>query len=730
VAQVISGLQSDTEPNIMIKNTFTTTIGGKEMSAEFSNLADQANGSVMLRYGNSVVFATAVMGGEQNLDYFPLTVDYEEKNYAAGKILGSRFMRREGRPSEDAVLSGRIIDRTIRPLFDHSSRNAVQVIATVLAIDEEDPDVMGVIASSLALATSDIPWNGPVSAVRIGKNNGEMIINPTYTQRSSEGYHFDLLACGKEGTINMIETGAKEAKEEELGAAFEKAVEIHKEIEAWQKDIVAQIGKQKREVKKAETNPEIAVLFKNFIEPKLAESVFSNQPGYASINTLKEEWMILFTETFPEENKKVAEHIFEEGLDETMQKGAVLEEKRGDGRKMDELRPIFAQAGGVSTMLHGSGIFFRGGTHVFSALTLGGPGDSLIVDSIENPNSEKRFMHHYNFPPFSVGEAGRMGGFNRRAIGHGALAEKALEAVLPSKEKFPYTIRLVSECMASNGSTSQGAICASTLALMDGGVPITRPVAGIAMGLMLHDGKHKVLTDIQGPEDHHGHMDFKVGGTRVGVTAIQLDIKADGIPVPVLIEALEGAKKARLQILDVIETNIPAPRADISPLAPKILIFKVKVDQIGLVIGSGGKTINGIKDASGVEDITIEDDGSIFITGKNGSAEKALAMIESLVHEYIPGEMCEGEVTRILDFGAFVKIGANAEGMVHVSEIAPFRVEKIRDFLKEGERVKVAVKEVDEKGRINLSIKIADPEFAQRKGIQAPTQNNKPPQQR
>jgi polyribonucleotide nucleotidyltransferase len=704
----------------MIKKTFSTTVGGKEMTAEFSDLAEQANGSVLLRYGKSAVFATAVMGAEQNIDYFPLTVDYEEKNYAVGKILGSRFMRREGKPTDEAVLSGRVIDRTIRPLFDQSSRNAVQIVATVLAIDEEDPDVMGVIATSLALAVSDIPWNGPVSATRIGKCNGELIVNPTYTERAHSEYHFDFLVCGKEGTVNMIETGAQEAKESELTEALERAVAVNNEIEAWQKEIIASIGAEKCGIQKKEIDPAIEILFKKEIEAKLPVHVFSNEPGYKNINTLKDAWLTLFAEAFPEETKKCAENIFEEHLDEVIQKGAVLENKRGDGRKMDELRNLYAQAGGVSELIHGTGIFYRGGTHVLTALTLGGPGDSLIIDSIEKPDSQKRFMHHYNFPPYSVGEAGRIGGFNRRAIGHGALSEKALEAVLPSKDVFPYTIRLVSECMASNGSTSQGAICASTLALMDGGVPIKRPVAGIAMGLMLYGDSYKVLTDIQGPEDHHGHMDFKVAGTREGVTAIQMDIKAGGIPVPILVEALEGARKARLQILDVLETEIGEPRKDISPRAPKILTCKVKVDQIGLVIGGGGKTINGIKDASGVEDITIEDDGSIFITGKNGSAEKALALIEALVHEYLPGEICEGEVTRILDFGAFVKIAANTEGMVHVSEIAPFRIERIRDVIKEGEKVRVAVKEVDEKGRINLSIKSADPQFAERKGFKAP----------
>lgn len=714
----------------MEKKIFTTTVGGKEMSAEFNDLAEQANGSVLLRYGKTVVLATAVMGSKErhDIDYFPLTVDYEEKYYAAGQILGSRFMRREGRPSEEAILSGRIVDRTIRPLFNHATRNEVQVIVTILSIDNDDPDVMGVIAASLALGVSDIPWAGPVSAVRIGKTKtGEMIVNPTYTERGHADYHYELFACGKEGTINMIEVGADEATEAELADAFKKAVEIHKELETWQKSIAKEIGKTKRTVAEEAPIPELEALFTEHVEARMPEYALAGVPGYAKIAELEKEWKTLVAEKLPEADMNRAAKIFEHSLDEVIQKGAVKDGKRGDGRKLDEIRPLYAQAGGISEMLHGSGIFYRGGTHVFSALTLGGPGDTQVLDTIEHSDTQKRFMHHYNFPPYSTGETGRMGGLNRRAVGHGALAEKALEPVIPSKEQFPYTIRLVSECMASNGSTSQASICASTLALMDGGVPIKRPVAGIAMGLMLYGNDHRILTDIQGPEDHHGHMDFKVAGTREGVTAIQLDIKADGIPVPILIEALAGAKKARHQILDVIEQELSAPRADISPLAPKILTFKVKVDQIGLVIGSGGKTINGIKDDSGVEDITIEDDGSIFITGKNGSAEKALAMIEGLVHEYMPGEMCDGEVTRILDFGAFVKIGPNAEGMVHISEIAPFRIDRVRDALTEGERVKVAVKEIDERGRINLSIKAADPEFAKRKGVQASTRPPMPP---
>jgi polyribonucleotide nucleotidyltransferase len=413
-------------------------------------------------------------------------------------------------------------------------------------------------------------------------------------------------------------------------------------------------------------------------------------------------------------------------VDEEIHRGAIEDNKRADNRRFDEIRPLFAKAGGISPILHGSGVFYRGGTHVFTALTLGGPGDSQLVDTMEDQDVKKRFMHHYNFPPFSAGETGRMGGLNRRMIGHGALAEKALEAVIPSEAVFPYTIRLVSECFASNGSTSMGSVCASTLALMDGGVPIKAPVAGIAMGLMTHNGENRVLTDIQGPEDEFGGMDFKVAGTKDGITAIQLDIKLDGIPVPVLVEALDAAKKARLQILEVITKEISAPRGSISPRAPEILTMRVKPDQIGLVIGGGGKTINGIKDVSKVDDITIEDDGSIFITGKNGSAQMAKTMIEALVKEYKAGEVYEGEVTRLMDFGAFVKIGPgkDAEGLVHVSEVAPFRIDKISNAVSVGDKVRVMIKEIDERGRINLSIKATDPDFAARKGLTPSTNPN------
>lgn len=707
----------------MQSKTYSLEIGGKQLVAEFTDLAEQAQGSVILRYGDTAVLATAVMSSRtrDDIDYFPLTVDFEERYYAAGAILGSQYMRREGRPSENAILSGRIVDRTIRPLFASHIRNEVQVVVTVLALGEDDPQHLAVNAASLALATSPIPWGGPVAAVRIGSN---LAVNPTYKER--ETMDLDILACGKGGTINMIEVGSKEVGEDVIAAGFAKATEEHNKILAWQEQIIKEIGKEKKSAEKPALPQALTDLYANEFASRMSAAVFCGAPSKDAIHELADAWMEKIKEHEElKEIKGVAKRFFEDKVDEEIHRGAVEENKRADNRGMSEVRPLFAKAGGVSSLLHGSGIFYRGGTHVFTALTLGGPGESLIVDSMEKHDTKQRFMHHYNFPPYSSGETGRMGGINRRAVGHGALAQKALEAVLPTQELFPYTIRLVSECLASNGSTSMGSTCASTIALMDGGVPIKAPVAGIAMGLMLGEGytpgsdKYKVLTDIQGPEDEFGDMDFKVAGTRAGVTAIQMDIKLDGVAVPILIEALAGAKAARMQILDVIEAEIAAPRPAISARAPEILSLKVKPDQIGLVIGGGGKTINGIRDVTGVDDITIEDDGSVFITGRSGSPAKARAMIEALVKEYKPGEVYEGEVTRLMDFGAFVRVGPgkDAEGLVHVSEVAPFRINKISDAVNVGDKVRVMIKEIDDKGRINLSIKMADPEFAIRKGL-------------
>ncbi len=698
----------------MTKKEFTLELGGKTLTAEFTDLADQANGSVMVRYGNTTILATAVMGREKDGDFFPLTVDYEERFYATGKILGSRFMRREGRPSTEAILSGRVVDRTIRPLFDQRMRNEVQVVITTLSIGEDDADVVSVIAASLALGTSDIPWGGPVSSVRIGKNS-EWLINPDFKTREDVGITLDMTACGKDGMINMIEVGSKEVSEDVLNEALKRAsIEIEK-IQKWQEKVIKEIGKEKVKLTFAEPTPGTKELFDANIKPKLADHVFTGTPGKEGIANINEEWTKLFSEKIPEGNMALAQAHFENAVNDLLHEYAIDKNKRPDGRGMDDIRPLFAKAGGVSPVLHGSGMFYRGGTHVLSVLTLGSPGDALLIEGV-NLTENKRFMHHYNFPPFSTGETGRIGGTNRRMIGHGALAEKALLPIIPAKEIFPYTIRLVSEAFASNGSTSMGSVCGSTLALMDGGVPIKAPVAGIASGLMMrNDKEYKVLTDIQGPEDHHGDMDFKVAGTREGVTAVQMDVKVGGIPLHILAEAFVKAKTARLKILDIIEKEIPRHREKISPNAPEIVIMKVKPDQIGLIIGTGGKTINEIRDNTGVEDITIEDDGSVFITGKNGTAEKAKEIIHGMTREYLPGEKFDAEVTRLMDFGFFAKIGYDTEGLVHVSEMAPFRVERVDTYVKEGDKVPVVIKEIDEKGRINLSIKQVNPSFFDKK---------------
>ncbi|MEK7156310.1 MAG: polyribonucleotide nucleotidyltransferase [Patescibacteria group bacterium] len=710
----------------MEKKVYSLEIGGKTMSAEFNDWADQANGSVLFRYGNSAVLATAVMGRESDKDYFPLSVEYEEKFYAAGAILGSRFMRREGRPSDEAVLSGRIVDRTIRPLFPKGMKREVQVIISVISLEDYDADILAVNAASLALATSDIPFKGPVSSVRIGIEDGseELIVNPTYGQRSEElppKARMDLTVSGKDGLVNMIEVNAREVAESVLDKALAKASAEIEKIQAWQKTIVAEQGKTKKEFAAPDITPEIKAAFAEIIEPKL--KALNGIMTKESFGEMKSEWATQAIAKFPDVKPQLLDGYLELRVDEYVHDLCILEGKRVDGRALDEIRALRAQAGGISPVIHGTGLFFRGQTHVLAALTLGGPGDAQLLDTIEFQDTKKTFMLHYNFPPFSVGETGRVGGFNRRMTGHGALAEKSLRAVLPGKDVFPYTIRIVSECLASNGSTSMATVCAGSIALMDAGVPITRPVAGIAMGLMsdAKAGVYKVLTDIQGPEDHHGDMDFKVAGTSEGVTGVQMDVKVEGVPLAVLTEAFAQAKKARLQILDVITKEIAAPRADISERAPKILTIVVKKDQIGLVIGPGGKMINGIRERTGADDITIEEDGTIFITGKGGAAEAALQEIADLTREYMVGDRFEGPVVRLMDFGAFVKLGPTADGLVHVSEVAPFRIGKISDAVALGDIVPVVIKEIDEKGRYNLSIKAADPEWAARKGLKPDT---------
>ncbi|MEM9336895.1 MAG: polyribonucleotide nucleotidyltransferase [Patescibacteria group bacterium] len=702
----------------MQKKTFSMELAGKELSAEFVDLTEQANGSVMLRYGETVILVTAVMSSRENagLPYFPLSVEFEEKFYAAGQILGSRFQRREGRPSDEAVLSARIVDRTIRPLFNQTLRNDVQVVITVLAIGEDDPDVLGVIGASLALSVSNIPWDGPVGAVRIARDieSGEVIINPTYEQRTEGKLDFEVLSCGKDGTINMIETAAHEVVESDLVAILEASTKVHEQIETFQKEIVGEIGAAKKEIAARELPEAMTSLFASKFKAKLSETIFSGKAGKAHLYELKDEFFAALDELEEEVDKNHASDFFEDEVDKELHRGVLEDGKRADGRGMDEVRDLFAQAGEVSPVLHGSGIFYRGGTHIFTALTLGGPEAAQMIDTVESQDTKKRFIHHYNFPPYSVGETGRVGGFNRRMIGHGALAEKAVSAVIPPKEEFPYTIRLVSETLSSNGSSSMGSVCGSTLALMDGGVPIKRPVAGIASGVMMEGDKYQLITDIQGPEDEHGDMDFKVAGTSEGVTAIQMDVKVGGIPVPVLAEALEKAKAARLHILETMTAAIAAPREKISPRAPEIVTLTILPDQIGLVIGSGGKTINGIKDETGVEEISIEDDGAVFITGKDGSAETAAERIRSITKVYEVGEKLEVEITRVAPFGAFAKLDDYNEGLIHVSEMASFRIETVEDFVKVGDAVPVVISKV-EADKIGLSIKQADPEFIKQK---------------
>lgn len=723
----------------MQKKEYSVEIGGKNLTAIFTDLADQAHGSVMLKYGETIVLATVCMSKDrqEGLGFFNLTVDYVERFYAAGKISGSKFVKREGKPSEDAILASRVIDRTLRPLFDQEIRHAVQVITTVIAVDDNDSTILAVNAASLALAVSNIPWAGPIGAVRIGKyeNDQDLRINAgNLLHEEASPYQFDITVCGKDGNINMIEASARQIEEKELENALIRASEEIKKLEDFQKKIVAEIGKEKRVIEKEKINPESVVLFNENILPKMDKAIFAG-PGKKQIDELHSIWNKMVKEKYPDRKDFALEdNLFDDTENEILHKKAVEENKRADGRAMDQVRDLYAQAGGLSSMLHGSGIFYRGGTHVLSVLTLGGPEDRHMVDGMQ-AKSEKRFMHHYNFPPYSAGEVGRAGFTNRREVGHGALAEKALAMVLPSVMEFPYTIRVVSESMASNGSTSQASICASTLALMDGGVPIKAPVAGIAMGLFMsnevrsrdNEGlpfdksqgqnlEYKILTDIQGPEDHHGDMDFKVAGTRTGVTAIQLDVKVEGVPIKILGEALLQAKSARNIILDQIEKEISAPRKDISPNAPKILIIKINTDKIGLVIGGGGKTIKEIKEKTGAE-ITIEDDGTVYITGKADSAIKARDIIEEMTHEYSVGDVLKGEVVKVADFGAFVRLNSSTDGMVHISELAPFRVERVSDIIKEGMIVPVKVIKVDtEKGKISLSIKEVDKDFFKNNG--------------
>ena len=711
----------------MNKREYSIVAGGHTFTATVSDLAEQAGGSVMLSSGNTVVFATACMSkdGKNNPGFFNLTVEYLEKYYAAGLILGSQYQRREGRPSDEAILTSRIVDRTIRPLFEKHIKNAVQVVITVLSMGDMDPGIMAINAASLALHISDIPWQGPVGAVHVSraKNATTGFDIDAYIPNTGENpYALDLTVCGRENKICMIESLAYELTDSELGDALDLAMPEIMQLEKWQEEIRVKEGKVKRDIPKPVTPTEFETLWNESVGSKMKAGIFSSD-SKLFIAQYETEWMEKIAATYPDnaDMKSLAYDYYHHHVDALVHEGALHDNARVDGRAMDQVRALSGVTGGISPLLHGTGIFYRGETHVLSVLTLAGPEGATTLDGME-VRGTKRFTHHYNFPPYSAGETGRIGGINRREMGHGFLAEKALIPVIPAKIDFPYTIRLVSESMASNGSTSQASICASSLALMDGGVPISRHVSGIAMGLILDEQdetKYRILTDIQGPEDHHGDMDFKVAGTEKGITALQLDIKVGGVPVPILKEALKESRKAHATILSALTNVIDKPRADISAHTPKILVTQINPDQIGMVIGSGGKTIKGIKEATGAE-ITIEDDGMVYVTGKGESAPKALQIIKDMTREFKVGELCEGLVMKILEIGAVVALNQHTDGLVHISEIAPFRVNKVTDVLHEGMRVPVKVVAVDkERGRISLSIKEADKNFI--KAPAAPT---------
>lgn len=690
-------------------------LANRPLKIRISNLAEQANSSVVVQYGDTTVLVTATMAKQDRvgLNYFPLTVDYEERFYAAGKILGSRFIRREGRPSEAAVLTGRLIDRPIRPLFDHRMRRDVQIVVTVLSIDNDnDPDFAGLLGASVALGMSNIPWNGPIAGIRIGKINDKFIINPTYAER--EQGEFDIFVSGTEDKINMLEIAAKETPEEVIVEALALAQEEIKKLVKLQKEIFSKLAKPKASIELKEPTPEFKEKIHNFLATRLEDALYgpdkiTRQTKLENLKTEMTEW--LKTENIEETQIHEALSLLEDAIDETVHKNILKKDKRPDGRKLNELRSISCEVGFLPRV-HGSAIFTRGNTQALSSITLAAPSHELTVETMEVSGS-KRFLHHYNFPPFSVGETGPMRGPGRREIGHGALAEKSLLPIIPNKEQFPYTIRVVSEILSSNGSSSMASVCGSSLALMDAGVPIKTPAAGIAMGLMLDpnngEKNYKILTDIQGPEDHYGDMDFKAAGTKNGVTGVQMDVKIQGVTIKILEETLKQAKEARMQILEKIKAAISEPRKALSPLAPKIKIIKINPDQIGQVIGSGGKTIKDIMAKAKVE-IDIDDDGSVFVTGlEDEGVTLALKMVESITHEYKVGEIVEGTVSKILDFGAVIDLGPNKDGLLHISELAYYRVEKVEDIVKMGETIKVKVIRVDADGRIGLSLKAMTP---------------------
>lgn len=705
-----------------------TEIGGRELQFKLDFLAPQSDGSVLATYGQTTVLATCVMAKErkEGIDFLPLVVDYEEKLYAAGKISSSRFIKREGRPSEEAILTGRLIDRAVRPLFPKNFYNDVQVIITVLSVDSEnDPDIVALWAASAALSASKIPFEGPLGAVRVGRVDGEWILNPTYNTRAKSD--LDLIVVGKDSQIIMLEGGGKEIKEEDLFSAIQFAQKHLKKTIEIQKEIVKKRGRGKVKIEIEKINKKIEdFIKKNYtskIKDLLSEDKLKREKLFLDF---KKELEAKIEKEFKESEeidslKRQAFSFFNELVRKYIRENILENKKRPDGRTLDEIRPITVDVS-LFPRTHGSGYFKRGYTEVLAIATLGSTSAEQILDGLE-PETKKRFMHHYNFPPFSVGEIGKLF-TSRREIGHGALAERALLPLIPLKEEFPYTIRLVSEVLSSDGSTSMASVCASSLALMDAGIPILRPVAGVSIGLVKEGKKWETLTDISGIEDNNGDMDFKVAGTQNGVTAIQMDLKLPGIELEIIKKALLKAKEFRYKILEKIIKILPAPRGSISPFAPKIISLKVNPAKIRDIIGPSGKTINKIISETQSE-IDVEPDGTVYITAPTFElAEKAKKTITALTKEFVAGDVIEVEVKKIADFGAFAELTPGTLGLIHISQLAPYHVKNVEDVVKVGDKILAKIINIGENGRISLSLKEVFEEDIQKERKQGKRGNN------
>ena len=698
----------------MAKQEFQFDFCGRGITVETGEIAKQADGAVIVRYGDTVTISTACASNQakEGIDFFPLTVSFEEKLYSVGKIPGG-FLRREGRPSEHATLTARMIDRPIRPLFAEGFRNEVQVVNTVLSVDQDAPcEMAAMFGASLALCISDIPFNGPIAGVHVGRVNGELIANPSVAQQ--ELSDIDLTVAGTKKALNMVEAGAKEVSEEDMLAALMFGHEQVKKLCEFQEEVIAACGKEKREIQLYAVDETIDQEVRNAYEAKIREAVSIKEKldRYNTIDELTEQAAAMIEAKDYASEKEQANAVKQakeicHGIEADEVRRLIIEDKiRPDGRKIDEIRPLDSKVD-LLPRVHGSALFTRGETQVLSTTTLGALNENQIIDDLTT-NESKQFMHQYNFPPYCVGETGRMGSPGRREIGHGALGERALKQVIPSIEEFPYTIRTVADVMESNGSSSQASICAGTMSLMAAGVPIKAPVAGIAMGLIMNDetGQYTVLTDIQGMEDHFGDMDFKVAGTADGITALQMDIKTTGITKDIFEEALAQAHKARLEILANMATAIAEPRKELSPYAPKIDMMTIDPEKIKDVIGPGGKMINEIIEACDGVKIDIDDDGHVVIYHTDYAAiNKAKEMISDIVREAKEGDIYTAKVVRIEKFGAFVNLFGNTDGLLHISKISHHHIEKVEDVLKIGDTIDVKVVEIDRKGRINVSAK-------------------------